>query len=91
MNTVLTEKIVRTRNPHNCWGCLREFPRGTRMWLNVIDEKPLTTYYYCMTCTALLQEECRHNHGTFEIMGGELAEMALEKERKRDDSTGNHM
>ena len=56
MNTVLTEKIVRTRKPHNCWGCLREFPRGTRMWLNVIDEKPLTTYYYCMTCTALLQE-----------------------------------
>ena len=31
MNTVLTEKIVRTRKPHNCWGCLREFPKGNEV------------------------------------------------------------
>ena len=41
MNTVLTEKIVRTRKPHNCWGCLREFPRGTRMWLGELAEMAL--------------------------------------------------
>lgn len=84
MAVVLTDKVVRTRKPHKCWGCLREFPKGTRMWLNVIDEKPLTAYYYCMTCDKLMQEGCKNNHGTFEIMGGELAEMALEIEKKGD-------
>lgn len=43
MAVVLTDKVVRTRKPHKCWGCSREFPKGTRMWLNVIDEQPSRT------------------------------------------------
>ena len=35
---VLTQKLVKTRKPHTCFGCGRVFPAGTRMEFSTIAD-----------------------------------------------------
>ena len=56
MSTVLRNKMVTTRKPHRCWGCLRKFPEGTKMTMNVtVDVIPFTSYW-CETCEEIINE-----------------------------------
>lgn len=51
MQTVLMNKQVKTRKPHKCYGCQREFPPQSQMRLRTAigDDKPQVTYY-CQHC-----------------------------------------
>ena len=80
MSDVLTEKVVKTRKSHICFGCGRQFPKDTKMiYQTVADGGAVNTFYICDTC--------------WEIMGrmdywdefgyGELREEALELEASR--------
>ena len=48
---IISEKIVITRKPHKCWGCGREFPKGSKLQaLNNVDGGEICTTYWCNTC-----------------------------------------
>lgn len=48
---VLTQKLVKTRKPHICFGCGRTFPIGTRMEFSTIaDSGTVDNSYLCETC-----------------------------------------
>ena len=56
MSTVLQSKHVKIAKPHKCWGCLREFPKGTKMHYNVtVDVIPFSSYW-CETCEEIISE-----------------------------------
>lgn len=55
MNT-LSNKNVKTRKAHTCWGCAREFPKGTLMQRIVKDEYGLCAYYWCRTCQEVIRQ-----------------------------------
>jgi len=54
---ILNSKTVKTRKPHNCWGCMNVFPAGTEM-LSVasVDMDSLSTGYWCDNCLEYLNE-----------------------------------
>ena len=50
----LTNKQVKTRKPHNCWGCAREYPAGTEMQLvESVDQGEFYRAYWCKECLSL--------------------------------------
>ena len=51
MQTILQNKQVKTRKPHKCYGCQKEFPPQSQMRLitAIGDDKPQVTYY-CQHC-----------------------------------------
>ena len=77
MSEVIGRKMVKTRKPHTCFGCGREFPTGTRMESSVVvDDKPWSCYL-CRTCLKVEAEL----YPTWDEYGfGELRERALEIE-----------
>lgn len=51
MTEVLTDKQVKTRKPHKCWGCLKKFPSGTTMRVVVsVDRDGINQFYFCQHC-----------------------------------------
>ena len=75
---VLDRKIVLTRKSHICFGCGREFPKGTNMERScVVDGGTAWTCYLCPTCTDIVSE-MRYDD---EFSYGDLREEALEKEK----------
>ena len=54
MNDILSEKIVITRKPHNCFACGRKFEIGTKMNRQVNTHEGICTTYTCETCQKLL-------------------------------------
>ena len=50
---------VKCRKPHNCFGCGREFPKGTVMERQVINgtENGIMTIHLCETCEHLISKE----------------------------------
>ena len=47
----LTSKIVKTRKPHKCWGCAKEYPAGTKMkYCESVDQGEFTNTYWCDSC-----------------------------------------
>lgn len=80
MGEIIGIKIVKTRKPHICFGCAREFPTGTIMERSfVTDEKPWTCYL-CPSC----QEVKQHLEWNDEFGYGELREEALEYENSQN-------
>ena len=76
---VLGRKIVLTRKPHVCFGCGREFSKGTKMERScVVDCRTARTDYLCITCVDITS---RMRWGD-EFGFSELREEALERERK---------
>jgi len=51
----LTLKTVKTRKPHNCWGCTKEYPAGTEMTYSVaVDQGEFSAAYWCEDCTEIM-------------------------------------
>ena len=74
---IIGRKIVTTRKPHFCFGCGREFLKGTKMERScVIDVEPRTDYL-CMTCVDITS----NMRWGDEYGYSELRAEALERER----------
>lgn len=53
--TQLTLKTVKIRKPHNCWGCMKEFPIDTEMTYSVaVDQGEFSTAYWCEECEEIM-------------------------------------
>lgn len=52
VGTVLKSKTVKTRKPHRCEGCLKEFPPGTEMTVATVvpDDGGIVSEYWCSHC-----------------------------------------
>lgn len=51
MQETLTNKWVKTRKPHKCYGCLKTFPVGTEMRLIVsVNTEGINSTYLCQHC-----------------------------------------
>ncbi len=51
----LSHNIVKTRKPHNCWGCTEEFPKGSLLTKTVtVDQGEFSSAYWCEECEAYL-------------------------------------
>ena len=55
MIETISSKRVKTRKPHNCWGCTEMFTMGTYMERNTsVDGGQIGTCYFCDSCVAIL-------------------------------------
>ena len=53
----LTLKTVKTRKPHNCWGCAKKYPAGTGMTYSVsVDQGDFSAAYWCEDCEEILNK-----------------------------------
>jgi hypothetical protein len=53
--STLERGIVKTRKPHNCWGCGVALPVGTKVTSYVnADEGCLDRTYWCKVCIAVM-------------------------------------
>lgn len=52
----LTSKFVKTRKPHECWGCGLLFPAGTTMkYIVTVDQGEFGSSYWCDDCREYVQ------------------------------------
>ena len=57
MADCLKAKIIKTRKPHKCWGCAREFPSGSTLEVNeCVDNGDFHRAYWCETCRTVIDE-----------------------------------
>ncbi len=55
--SIIRQGTVTTCKPHNCWGCGRLMPKGTRMYCVVsTEDKKIVSTYWCCVCDALAGE-----------------------------------
>lgn len=55
--TTLKQKKVKTRKPHNCFGCAKKFPAGSKMVYNVaVDNGDFSYAYWCETCGNIMDQ-----------------------------------
>ena len=48
---IVSEKKVKTRVPHKCWGCTKDIPIGTlTQRVTSIDGSSMATVYWCDIC-----------------------------------------
>lgn len=74
MSTMIREKEVITRKPHKCFGCGRNFNKGSKMLLSVAKEgNKLYNIYLCPTCKELITD-CELGE---DISEGEMYEEAV--------------
>jgi uncharacterized Fe-S center protein len=69
----LTNKEVKIRKPHKCWGCAKEFPIGTimRFTTQVDSDNNIASSYWCEKCQEILRSMELEDEFEF----GELAEL----------------
>ena len=77
MSEVISTKVVKTRKPHVCFGCGREFPAGTEMRKDFVVDVKAFSCYLCETCEKITYKMDYDD----EFGYGELREEALELER----------
>ena len=53
---MIWSKRVKTRTPHPCWGCGREFPKGTSILYNTSIDDCWSSWYWCDVCDSLWRE-----------------------------------
>ena len=79
----LTQKFVKTRKPHICFGCGRRYPAGTMMeFVAIADGGTVNNSYLCETCLEVVAE-ISNESGYFEYYFGDLQENALSLEAER--------
>lgn len=79
---LLRSKEVKTLKPHRCFGCSREFPKGTKMKFEVwVDEGSAYNSYLCKTCQEVESELANEFGGWIEYGEGDLREEAIEYEK----------
>ena len=71
---LLSSKWVKTRKPHRCFGCAREFPSSSAMLFEVCVDDGIFNLYLCETCDKVQQTL------DDEFCYGDLREDALEME-----------
>jgi len=53
---VLKDKIVTTRKDHQCFGCLKMFPAGSRMAYQFnVDSGDTSSIYTCRPCAEIMK------------------------------------
>jgi len=63
-------KIVKTRKPHRCYGCLRRFPAGAQLnRVTGTDGGQAWSAYWCKVCDTIFQESGLHGD---DICAGEM-------------------
>lgn len=83
-------RFVTIRKSHKCWGCNREFPKGTEMaYDSWIDSTEWAHGYFCSTCVDLINEYCK-DYLDFEFCKGDLLEDALEYENRKNRKGGKN-
>jgi hypothetical protein len=52
MSEILSEKHVKTRKEHVCWGCAEKYPKGEYMWrlTHVDSNNTIYNTYLCEVC-----------------------------------------
>lgn len=55
MMECLSQRFVTTRKPHRCWGCMQEFPVGSRMEAVVSVDDCISRVYWCQQCHDYVQ------------------------------------
>ena len=54
---VFDAKVVKTRKPHQCHGCLRRFPAGSSLQrVKLADGGRVYTVYWCKACKTAFHE-----------------------------------
>lgn len=82
MTEVIGQKTVKTRKDHVCFGCGRNFSKGTLMERScVIDSDGIWTCFLCPTCKKI---SASLKYGD-EFGFGELREEALRKDGGADN------
>lgn len=72
MAEIIAHKYVKTRKPHNCFGCAREFPKGSILNREyVADGGTVFTAYLCPDCEDYLH---RKDYEGDEFCYGDLRE-----------------
>lgn len=86
MANTLSRKTLKTRRPHDCFGCAREFPAGTIMLREGVKDGGIVfTAYLCESCQAVMSN---FNFGD-EFGFGELLDDALDYESaQREEGDG---
>ena len=52
---VLDSRKVIIRKPQNCWGCRREFPKGTELvYVKLVDADGFSSCYWCPVCVSVM-------------------------------------
>lgn len=77
MSYIITQKEVITRKEQKCFGCVRKFPRNTKMLRSSIKDDIIFTAYLCPTCQKVASER----RGRDEFYEGDLYELAIEAEQ----------
>lgn len=82
MPTVIHHKYVKTRKPHTCFGCAREFPKGSILNREAVENGgSVFTAYMCPSCEDYIQNELP----PFDEFGfGDLRDSVLELEKERE-------
>ena len=58
MSEVIHHKYVKTRKPHTCFGCAREFPKGSILNREAVaDGGSVFTAYMCPSCEEYIINE----------------------------------
>lgn len=70
---VISIKLVKTRKPHHCWGCTKEFPAGSMLWNRISKGDEIVNTYWCETCQELVDQDPDAIDG---YMFGELTDYA---------------
>jgi len=56
MSVIASKKVI-TRKPHKCWGCAREFPKGSTLdRVTCTDGEVIMSAYWCEICQEWLTE-----------------------------------
>lgn len=80
MASIICSKNVKTRKPHVCFGCAREFPKGNILLREAIEDGgSVFTAYLCKSCEAYVQ---KHLHPFDEFGFGDLRDGVLEMEQE---------
>jgi len=81
MSGTIASKTVVTRKPCKCWGCAREFPKGTKMdRVTCVDGGEIFAVKWCATCQQWLNENDDGEGVEFGFLRGEEDWQKLRKE-----------
>lgn len=76
MSQIISAKYVKTRKPHQCFGCAREFPKGSILNREAVEDGgTVFAAYMCHDCEKYLQERYPFED---EFCFGDLREAVLE-------------
>ena len=81
MSEVIHHKYVKTRKPHICFGCAREFPKGSILNREAVaDGGSVFTAYMCPSCEEyIINELPPYDEFSFGALRDSVLEMESEQ------------